>query len=188
MRTIEIAVLLGSGRRQGNSEAAVEAILSGLSIPGDEVERFYLNEMNVGHCQACEACRENGGICVQTDNMDIIYDVLGSADLVLIATPIYFSGPSSLLKQVIDRCQCLWARNSPMPEDRWAALVTVSGQKGANFRNTQSIVRSFVNSVPLQWAGEFQLPGFDEEEALESDPATLAKAELFGRELSEKIR
>lgn len=186
--TIDVVVLFGSGRRNGNSEAAVEEALKAILQSGDKVVRFHLSEMSILHCRACNACVHNGGVCVLKDGMEAIYESIQHSDLLLIATPIYFSGPSSFLKQAIDRCQCLWVRKNRDHQGRWGALVMVSGQKEANFRNTISISRSFLNSIPVQYAGDISLAGYDEAGDLLSDPHALQQAFSFGERVGRMVR
>lgn len=186
--SIEVAVIFGSGRRHGNSEAAAEAVLTALLQPGDNVSRFHLCDLTVSHCRSCNTCAGNGGICILNDGMDDIYEAILTADLLLLATPIYFSGPSSLLKQAIDRCQCLWSRRSLDHGGRWGALIMVAGQEKANFRNTVSISRSFLNSIPVQWAGDLSLAGYDEQDDVASSSNALQQAASFGETLGKMIR
>jgi multimeric flavodoxin WrbA len=186
--TFDIVVLLGSGRSNGNSEAAAMALIKPLQDSGSSVKVFRLAEMEINHCRGCNACANNGGSCIIQDDMTQLYPFLEEADLVLLVTPIYFSGPSSVLKQVIDRCQCMWVRTRKGKENRYGALLTVSGQENANFQNTRSIVRSFLNTLSVGWGGDISFSGYDEPDELGSDPDALERARAFGLELLESIK
>ena len=55
-------------------------------------------------CLACEYCHTKGnGACVQKDDMQEVYSLLGEADMLVIASPIYYHGVSGQLKCALDR-------------------------------------------------------------------------------------
>ena len=52
----------------------------------------------------CNACFKNeNNACIQKDDMCLIYDKMAVADMLVIASPVYFYGLSAQLKAVIDR-------------------------------------------------------------------------------------
>ena len=51
----------------------------------------------------CNACFKTNGICAQKDDMALIYEKMNQADMLIIASPVYFYGISAQLKAVIDR-------------------------------------------------------------------------------------
>jgi multimeric flavodoxin WrbA len=52
----------------------------------------------------CNACFKNeSNSCVQKDDMPLIYEKMAIADMLVIASPVYFYGLSAQLKAVIDR-------------------------------------------------------------------------------------
>lgn len=112
-----------------------------------------------------------------------IYEAIDRADVLVLATPLYFSGTSSQLKTVIDRCQCLWHRakgmNRPMVKSGY--LLAVGGMENANFRNVLSEVRSFCIAVGITYRGEITVPGVESEGDMRSHADELARAYRMGR-------
>lgn len=163
-------VLCGSTERGGFTEAACRGVADGLSADGWEVETMFLSDLRIGHYGS------------EGDDMDAVAEAFASSDLAVMATPIYFSGPTSLLKAVVDRMNPYWHIKGDHP-DRMAAVL-VGGSPEPNFRNTLSILRSLSNTVGSAWAGELLLPGSDgsEKEAFE------AKGREFGVTLSQRDR
>ena len=98
-----IVVLFGSPRRHGNTALLTEAFLSGLA-PRHTADVIRAAEVNVHPCTGCNACfHAEGNACVQRDDMDGLYARLAAADVLVIATPLYFYGVSAQLKLLTDR-------------------------------------------------------------------------------------
>lgn len=99
----KIVVLVGSPRRDGNTELLAKAFADG-AAEKHEVELVSVADYQVKPCMGCNACfAREGNTCVQQDDMDLIYEKLKEADTVIIASPVYFYGISAQLKAVIDR-------------------------------------------------------------------------------------
>ncbi|MEA4889415.1 MAG: flavodoxin family protein [Clostridiaceae bacterium] len=99
-----IIVIVGSPRKNGNTELLADAFIEGARSAGNPVEKLSIIGKKIGGCLGCNACCRNmQHQCVQHDDMEIIYKDLNSADVIVIATPIYFYGVSSQLKCLIDR-------------------------------------------------------------------------------------
>lgn len=100
-----IVVLLGSPRKKGNSSKLAGHVSRGAASRGASVETFYLNGMKIRPCQACMKCQEEGSPgCAIQDDMQDLYPKLKEADVVVIASPIYWFNMSAQTKTVIDRC------------------------------------------------------------------------------------
>ncbi len=100
-----IVVLSGSPRKGGNTDQLVQAFVEGAEKDkNNTVEVFSIEDYKVNPCIGCNTCFErNGHACFQQDDMHIIYEKLKSADVLVIASPVYFYGVSAQLKAVIDR-------------------------------------------------------------------------------------
>lgn len=98
-----IIVLSGSPRKGGNTDQLVQAFVEGAE-KNNTVEVLSIEDYKVNPCIGCNTCFErNGHACFQQDDMQIIYEKLKSADVFVIASPVYFYGVSAQLKAVIDR-------------------------------------------------------------------------------------
>ena len=101
---MNILILAGSPRKGGNTDLLVEAFVKGASQK-HHVEVVFVRDYKVSPCMGCNACfRNEQHICVQKDDISIIYEKMASADMLVIASPVYFYGLSAQLKAVIDRC------------------------------------------------------------------------------------
>ncbi len=86
----KILILSASPRKGGNSDLLCDQFLRGAKEAGHEAEKIFLREKEVNHCVACGACLENGGTCVQKDDMAEVLDKMTAADVIAMATPVYF--------------------------------------------------------------------------------------------------
>ena len=100
---MNILILSGSPRRGGNTELLVEAFVKGASQK-HHVEVVSVHDYKVNPCMGCNACFKNkNNACIQKDDMPLIYEKMAVADMLVIASPVYFYGLSAQLKAVIDR-------------------------------------------------------------------------------------
>lgn len=103
----KILILNGSPRKNGSTASLVKAFTEGANNAGNEVRDFYLSNMKVNGCLACEACSRNGGHCVQKDEMDKVFEAVEWADVIVFASPMYWGSVSGQLKIVVDRLYAL---------------------------------------------------------------------------------
>lgn len=99
----QILVIKGSPRKNGNTAAMADAFTKGAAESGNTVTEVVLRDKTIGDCFGCGACQRNGGTCVQKDDMTEIYDAMKKADVIVLASPVYFYTWTSLMKRMIDR-------------------------------------------------------------------------------------
>lgn len=93
---------MGSPRRDGNTALLARAFAEGAS-QHCHVTTLSVADLAVAPCRGCNACFADGHRCVQSDDMQRVYDALSDADLLVIASPVYFYGISAQLAAVIHR-------------------------------------------------------------------------------------
>ena len=99
----KIVVLVGSMRKGGNTDLLAKAFTEGAG-KNNFVEIVSVADYKINPCIGCNSCftrRDNK--CFQNDDMDEVYEQLRTADIMVIASPVYFYGISAELKAVIDR-------------------------------------------------------------------------------------
>lgn len=99
-----ILVLNGSPRPKGNTKKMVDAFREGAETAGHHVDVINVCQKDIRGCLACEYCHTKGrGECIQKDDMQEIYTALKTADMLILASPIYYHNISGQLKCAIDR-------------------------------------------------------------------------------------
>jgi multimeric flavodoxin WrbA len=98
-----ILILTGSPRRNGNTDRLAQSFAKGAE-ESNQVEIVSVCDYKVNPCIGCNSCfSREGNRCFQNDDMTAIYEKLSQADILIIASPVYFYGISSQLKAIIDR-------------------------------------------------------------------------------------
>ena len=90
-------------RANGNSAALADEFIRGAKDNGGEVSEVVLKDKQIKDCLGCGACQRNGGQCVQKDDMTALYAQLKEADVIALASPVYFYTWTSLMKRMLDR-------------------------------------------------------------------------------------
>ena len=67
-----------------------------------------MSDKKIGYCRACYYCRDNGGACVLKDDMAEVLQKMIDADVIVLASPVYFYSIDAQLKAVIDRTLARW--------------------------------------------------------------------------------
>lgn len=98
----KILVILGSPRKGGNSDILCDEFIKGVQESGNTAEKIYLKDKKIGFCTACYGCIETHK-CVQKDDMTEILEKMFLADVVVLATPVYFYTMDAQMKVMIDR-------------------------------------------------------------------------------------
>ena len=125
-----IVVLNGSPRRNGNTSRLVESFREGAESAGNTVDVFSLQDMGIHGCLGCfGGGKDPDHPCVQRDGMDLIYPAYKAADVVVLASPLYYWNLSGQLRTAFDRlfavAECDPGYRNPVKE--CALLMSAEG-------------------------------------------------------------
>lgn len=98
----KVLVIVGSPRKQGNCDLLCDAFINGAKENYYEVNKIYVQDLNLEPCLACYACRKTKE-CFRKDTMSEVLQQMIDADIIVLATPVYFYSMSAQLKTFIDR-------------------------------------------------------------------------------------
>lgn len=183
--------ILGSPRKNGNSETVAKAVASGLlQKTGNSVEFIYLNSLNISPCQACGGCSTTGN-CIIEDDMTELYDKNDAADRIFFVSPVYFYGMSAQIKSYIDRCQAKWARKYLLgklhrpEEQRTGHLISCAGTNGDKlFEGSILTIKSVCDSLDLQYGPPLLIRNVEPRDAIKNLPDKITTFEKFGLEIA----
>jgi len=147
---MDALILIGSARKSGSTSKLCSKASDSLRAAGVNVKVMYPYDMDIGHCTNCNTC-EDLGRCVIDDDMTEIYDAVNNSSILILGTPVHFSGISSILKQVIDRFQCAW--HVPLKTKRIVGVIANGGTADPYFNNIISEMRSLSNILNGKWGG-----------------------------------
>ncbi len=93
----KILIISSSPRKGGNSDLLCDRFADGAKDSGHTVEKVFLADMNIRYCHGCGACNATHK-CVQKDDMALILDKMVNADVIVLATPVYFYSMNGQMK------------------------------------------------------------------------------------------
>lgn len=132
-----IIVLNGSPRANGNTSLLCDAFMEGAHSAGHAVTRFDVQKMGIHGCLGCmKGGKDAASPCVQKDAMMDIYPVYREADIVVLASPMYYWGISGQLKTVFDRLFAV-AEGNPgyeNPKKDCALIMAAEGDGADNWK------------------------------------------------------
>jgi multimeric flavodoxin WrbA len=135
--TKKVVILSASPRKGGNSDLLCDQFLRGAQEAGHQAGKIVLREKKIGYCVACDACQKNGGRCGQQDDMAGILEQMIAADVIVMATPVYFYTMNAQMKTLIDRC---YARYTAISGKEFYFIMTAAvGQKSLLERTLESL-------------------------------------------------
>ena len=182
---MKILAVVGSPRRGGNTDILLSKIADGARAGGAEVETIQLGGLQVRECDGCHACWR-GRPCSKDDDMRAIYPKIAASDAIVFGTPVYWYGPTALMKGFIDRfvyfnCEA----NRPQVRGKKAAVAVVLEE---NREETwKPVVEFFERSLAyleMALAGTIVVPGVGIKGAIRGKPEQLEEALRLGQRLA----
>ena len=172
---MNILVLNGSPRANGNTAAMVKAFLEGAGENGHAITVVDVCKKKIAGCLACEYCHTKGkGQCIQKDDMQEVYPVLDKAEMIVLASPIYYHSFTGQLQCAINR---IYALDKPKNLKK-AALFLSSGSDDVYGGAIYEYQNSFLNYLKLEDMGIFKAFGKQNQSA-----ELLSSLREFGRNL-----
>lgn len=156
---MKILVLNGSPHPKGNTAKMIDAFRSGAEDSGHQVDVVDVCRKNICGCIACEYCHGKGhGACIQMDDMQEVYALLNEAEMLVLASPIFYHGFSGQLKCCIDRFYSAAYPVGPKHLKK-AALFLSSGATRQYDGALFSYRGDFLDYLGLENMGVFAVPG-----------------------------
>jgi multimeric flavodoxin WrbA len=99
----KVLVLSSSPRKGGNSDLLCDQVTIGAQESRHHAEKISLREKNINYCMGCGTCINRSKGCSQKDDMSEVLEKMIAADVIVMATPVYFYTMCSQMKTLIDR-------------------------------------------------------------------------------------
>lgn len=132
--------IVGSYRKHGTIDTAVNEILEAAAHQGAEVRKIYLQDQHIEFCTNCRHCLQvpGRGPCIHDDDMAQILDAIEAADALVLGAPVNFGNVNALTRRFLERTVCYgywpWEAKAPLPPTskptKKAVLVTSSAAPG----------------------------------------------------------
>ncbi len=140
----KILILSGSPRKGGNSDLLCDAFAKGALESGHTIEKIHVAEQKINYCRACYYCSNHGGICIIHDDMSTILQKMIDADVLVLASPVYFYAIDAQLKALIDRTVARWTE---VKNKEFYYIVTAADSDIASAETTLACFRGYAECV-----------------------------------------
>jgi len=140
----KVLIISGSPRKSGNSDLLCDEFMRGAAEAGNEVEKIRVAEKKIGFCSACYYCRQSGGVCAKKDDMADILQKMIDADVIVLASPVYFYSIDAQMKALIDRTLARWTE---VKNKEFYYIVTCADMDKASQETTLACFRGYADCV-----------------------------------------
>lgn len=99
---MKVVLINGSARNNGSCSFVLNKMKDAFETNQSDVVKYDISDMNIGYCKGCKKCYDDG-VCIQSDDVEMIVKDILSSDYVVIATPSYWADVPGQLKTFFDR-------------------------------------------------------------------------------------
>jgi len=176
--------IVGSPRKGGNTHILVSEILKGAREAGARTELLPLGKLKIEECDGCHTCWDTE-ICVINDGMKRIYKKLMDSDCIVLATPMYWFGPTVLMKAFIDRLLYFCcSKNENKIKGKEVVLASVFADEDSTTANPLlRMLTMTVEYLGMKLKGKILAPGVGEKGAIKKKKRKLKEAFNLGRSI-----
>ena len=173
---------------KSNTDLLLDQALEGARSQGADIEKIIVDKLTITPCKEYYGCEKDGN-CVIRDDMDNIYSRLIEADVLIVASPMFFYGITGQLKSFIDRCQALWVRKHILKQDinrhdRKGVFTGVGATRGKQlFDGSILTMKYFFDAAGVTYADELLIRGVDKRGEIKEHPSALADAYELGKRI-----
>ena len=139
----KVLVLSASPRRGGNSDLLCDEFIKGAQEAGLQAEKVFLKDKKINYCTGCGTCFKTKD-CSQKDDMCEILEKMVKADVIVMATPVYFYTMNGQMKTLIDRT-C--PRYSEIRDKEFYFIVTANDSSHQKMERTLEEFRGFTSCL-----------------------------------------
>ena len=172
--------LQGSPRKKGNTNYLISTFMDAAEKSGARTISVDVTQKDIIPCKEYTVCEKKGFCPIDDYVKEEIYPLLRQADVVVVASPIFFYNMSAQLKAVVDRCQMFWARKyrlklrDPGANMRRGFLLSVGATKGKNlFEGLQLTTQYFYDAIDAKFEGSLTYRGIEGPKDMAAHPSVI---------------
>ncbi|MGD8666270.1 MAG: NAD(P)H-dependent oxidoreductase [Desulfobacterales bacterium] len=180
----------GSPRRKGNTSYLLAAFMQAAEKLGAQTQTIEVTRKEIIPCKELVVCEKKGYCPIDDDIKTEIYPLIRQAEVVVLATPIFFFNMTAQLKAVVDRCQLFWARKyrfnlaDPAKKAKRGFLLSVGASKGKSlFDGLQLSAKYFFDAIDARFAGSLTYREVEGPKDMARHPTVAADVEKAAADL-----
>ncbi len=137
----KVLFISSSPRKGGNNDRLCDAFAEGAKGAGIEIEKVRIADLKIGYCMGCYACQKTGKCAIKDDAQGVI-DKMMAADVIVLASPVYFYTICAQLKALIDRTVVVYPN---LANKKFYYLLTMADTNRAKFDGSLAALRGFLD-------------------------------------------
>ena len=153
--------LQGSPVKKGSTAYLLARFMDELEAQGAGIQIIDVPRKNIQPCRGCGFCEKKGYCVIGDDDMSgEIYRLLREAEIVVLASPVFFYSVTAQVKAPIDRSQTLWSRkyrfnlSDPLKKTRKGCFLSMGGSGGRQlFDGVNLVAKFFFDAIDANFAG-----------------------------------
>jgi multimeric flavodoxin WrbA len=183
---MRVVAFLGSPRPHGNTDTLADAVLEGARSAGCRTGSHALRALHLHHCTGCGSCGRRGRLCIFRDDGETLYRAMIDADVLLFVTPVYWYGPTSIMKTFLDRLVVFNTPEArPLVRGKAAGVVAAWEEKGPEAAGPMlKLFALGFRYLELRSAGSFLVDGAGPKDAVRGMSGVIERARQFGASLA----
>ncbi|MGN0447487.1 MAG: flavodoxin family protein [Acutalibacteraceae bacterium] len=138
-----VLILSGSPRKGGNSDVLCDEFMKGALEAGNEVKKIRVADKKIAPCRGCYACKGTGKCAIKDDMADILQAMI-DADVLVLASPVYFYSVDAQLKALIDRTVARWLE---VKNKEFYYIMTAADEDRSSMNTTLACFRGYADCV-----------------------------------------
>jgi arsenate reductase len=189
----------GSPRKKGNSDYLLTSFLEACESHGAKTQLIHPEKLDIQPCRELIVCEKKGFCPIKDEMEEKGYSLVKKADVVVLASPVFFYNVTAQLKGFIDRCQMFWGRKyklglqDPDIYHRQGFLLSVGASGGKRlFEGVELTAKYFFDAISADYSGSLTYRNVEDSGDIVSRPELIkevrdAAAHLMAPGLSKKI-
>jgi len=183
---MKIVAVLGSPRPQGNSAGLARQFLAAARERGAEVQEYQLNDMTFRGCQGCLSCKTGSDTCVLEDDVASVLAAIKEAQVLVLASPVYYGDLIGQLKCFFDRTYSFFNSDfsSRVPTGKKAVLILAQANPDeAQFADIYPRYKRWLKLYGFDPVYLLRAVGVSDMGDIDGQPDLLAQAAALAQEL-----
>lgn len=181
--------IVGSPRKDGNTNALINHATSVLNEKGVETEVLQISDYTIAPCTGCRACFKQEADekrCVIKDDFEPVFGKMKEADGLIIGSPTYFGSATPDIMALLDRAGYISMANGRVFDRKVGGTVAISRRAGHCFTNVQLLqwfmINGFIVPGSLYW--NIAIAGAAGEKDLDKDEEGVKNIKHFAAEMA----
>ena len=181
----KILGIVGSPRKRGNTYYMVSRILDGAKKNGADTELIFLSEQIIKECDGCHTCWK-GKTCCKNDDMIALYSKIIASDIIIFGTPVYWYGPTAIMKVFIDRFVYFNCEKNRKKIRNKAAVIAVPFED-STYKTSDLLVQFFEKSfeyLEMNLVDKILVPGVTKRGEVRNKESRMNECFMLGKKLA----